>query len=320
MATLSKMYFNAVFGALGGLLGWMLNGVLGERNPSGDPILSILCISFSYIDLNILLGGAIIGGSIGYFVVSVEAIRDQSLVRFARLASYGVVLASVGGVIGMYVGDRIQQLLLWLVGNYLVTNMLARGFGWSLLGIAIGASEGIAARSLGKFSYGTLGGLLGGFVGGMLFELLYYFARVTETPAALWTAMGLMLTGACIGALSALVQTVFQPANVKVLRGWQEGREYPLDKASVLIGREEHADIALFRDMKVEKRHCIIKQVDGKYVLINTGAPPEQTLVNDVPVTHEIELHDGDRIQLGNIVLKFQARAAVNRPRRGVKG
>ncbi len=34
MALLSKIYFNAVFGALGGLLGWMLFGVLGERLPS----------------------------------------------------------------------------------------------------------------------------------------------------------------------------------------------------------------------------------------------------------------------------------------------
>ena len=35
MALLNRMYFNAVFGALGGLLGWMLFGVLGDPNP-GD--------------------------------------------------------------------------------------------------------------------------------------------------------------------------------------------------------------------------------------------------------------------------------------------
>jgi hypothetical protein len=322
MAILSKMYFNAVFGALGGLLGWMLNGILGERNPSGEAVVSLLCFSFSYIDVNLILGGAVIGGSIGYFVVSVEAIRDQSLVRFARLASYGVLLAMLGGMIGMYVGDRIQQLLVWLVGNYVVLTMFARGMGWSLLGIAIGASEGVASRSLGKFSYGTLGGLLGGFIGGALFDLLYYIARETGSSAAVWSALGLIITGACIGSLSALVQTVFQPANVKVMRGWQEGREYPLDKPAVLIGREEHADIALFRDMKVEKRHCTIRQVGANFVLVNNGAPPEQTLVNEVPVTHQVELQDGDRIQLGNIILKFQRRAAMNRsrPRRGGVG
>jgi predicted component of type VI protein secretion system len=119
-----------------------------------------------------------------------------------------------------------------------------------------------------------------------------------------------MILGACIGSLTALVQNVFLPANVKVLRGWQEGREYPLDKPAVLIGREEHADIALFRDMKIEKKHCHIKNVNGKYVLVNNGAPAEQTLVNETPIAGEIELKDGDRIQLGNVVLKFQLRAA----------
>lgn len=313
MAILSKMYFNAVFGALGGLLGWMLFGVLGERNPSGI-----------YIDLNLLLGGAIIGGAIGYFVVSVEAIRDQSLLRFARLASYGVIIAMVGGAFGMYAGDLINTGILKIFTAmditldtqgipYLFVGMIARGLGWSLLGIAIGASEGIAARSLGKFSYGTIGGLLGGFIGGVLFELFYFIARQTEATTYFWSAMGLVILGACIGSLSALVQTVFQPANVKVMRGWQEGREYPLDKPANLLGRDEHADIALFRDMKVEKKHCYIKQISGKYYLINNGAPAAQTLVNEVPVADQRELIDGDRIQLGNIILKFQLRAAIIR-------
>ncbi|HYV34331.1 MAG TPA: FHA domain-containing protein, partial [Gemmataceae bacterium] len=97
--------------------------------------------------------------------------------------------------------------------------------------------------------------------------------------------------------------------------GWQEGREYPLEKAASLLGRDEHADIALFRDMKVEKKHAFIKRTGPKYVLVNNGAPPQFTLVNETPVSHSRELNDGDRIQLGNVLLRFQARAAVNRPR-----
>src|SRR5687768_4749191 len=121
MAIVNKMYFNAVFGALGGLLGWMLFGVLGEKNPDDQKPVFLLLTS---LDWNLLLGGALIGGSIGYFVVSVEAIRDQSPVRFARLASYGVLIACVGGAIGMYVGDRINQIL--VVRNVLLLTMFAR--------------------------------------------------------------------------------------------------------------------------------------------------------------------------------------------------
>ena len=38
MSFLSRIYFNAVYGALGGLLGWLLFGVFGEKNPTRDPV------------------------------------------------------------------------------------------------------------------------------------------------------------------------------------------------------------------------------------------------------------------------------------------
>jgi predicted component of type VI protein secretion system len=131
-----------------------------------------------------------------------------------------------------------------------------------------------------------------------------------------WGSLGLVILGAAIGSLSALVQGVLQPASVKVMRGWQEGREYPLDKNQNLLGREEHADIALFRDMRVEKRHALIQRERQRYILKNNGAPAEFTLVNGDPVAGFHELKDGDRIQLGNVVLRFQARAAKNRRRK----
>jgi hypothetical protein len=308
MSLLVRVYYNAVYGGLGGLLGWLLYGVFGNKTPTeGERFFETV------------LSGAVIGGVIGYFVVSVEAIRDRSLVRFCRLASYGVLLGAAGGALGMLVGDWVNYLLIEVLGEGVLVDMLARGIGWLLLGMSIGMSEGIAARSLGKFSYGTIGGALGGFVGGCLFGLFYSLAIRNLGTTYLWSALGLVILGACIGSLSALVQAVFQPASVKVLRGWQEGREYPLDRPTSLLGRDEHADIALFRDMKVEKKHAFIEREDNRFVLVNNGAPPEQTLVNDTPVSRSRELQDGDRIQLGNILLRFQMRAAVNRGRRVVR-
>jgi hypothetical protein len=309
MALLVRIYFNAVFGALGGLLGWLLYGVFGDRNPDESRQL-----------VQMLLGGAIIGGLIGYFVVSVEAIRDFSPIRFCRLAAYGVVLGALGGAIGMLVGDWVNYALVPNPAQASATarllgSMLARGLGWIFLGLAIGMSEGIAARSLGKFSYGTIGGALGGLVGGCVFGLFYTLAIQSASTTYFWGAMGLVILGASIGSLSALVQGVFQPASVKVLRGWQEGREYPLDKLATLLGREEHADIALFRDMKVEKRHAFIKRQGERFFLVNNSAPAEFTRVNDQIVPQSRELRDGDRLQLGNVLLRFQTRAAVNRAR-----
>src|SRR5207237_532084 len=154
---------------------------------------------------------------------------------------------------------------------HLVGTMFARGLGWMFLGIAVGLSEGIAARSLGKLSYGTLGGAIGGFVGGCLFGLVYLKTMdkgiADRTTTSLWGALGLVILGACIGSLSALVQAMFQPASVRVVRGWQEGREYALLKPANLLGRDEHADIALFRDMTVEKNHAVIERNENRYVL-----------------------------------------------------
>jgi hypothetical protein len=312
MALWSRIYYNAVYGGLGGLLGWMLFGIFGDRAPSSDRAF----LFFSYENLNALLGGAILGVSIGYFVVGVEGIRDLSLARFARLASYGALLSWLPGALGGYIGDQVQYGITSLFGSDpLILTMFVRGLGWSLLGLAIGASEGIAARSLGKFSYGAVGGLMGGFVGGVLFDLFYAHARSAGSTSYFWSAVGQIILGACIGSLTALVQAVFQPASVKVLRGWQEGREYGLDKPATLVGRDEHADIALFRDMRVLKKHAFIKRIGERYMLVNNGAPPGDTLVNEVPVADSRELADGDRIQLGNVILRFQLRAAIHRPR-----
>ena len=86
----------------------------------------------------------------------------------------------------------------------------------------------------------------GGFIGGAFYGLSYLLTLNRGADAALSGAVGLVILGASIGSLSALVQGVLLPASVKVMRGWQEGREYPLDKPKNSLGRDEHVDIALF--------------------------------------------------------------------------
>jgi len=307
MGRLLHVYFNALFGGLGGLLGWMLFGEL--ISPTWDWWTQAL------------LGGVLIGALIGYFVVSVDAILDRSLVRFARYAAYGSVLGGAGGALGFWVGDWVNYLLVSTAGAEAtllvqITSVLARGFGWMLFGLAVGVSEGIASRSLGKMSYGAIGGSLGGFIGGAVFAWLMLVLDKEDSSYVWGQAIGLVVLGACIGALTALVEEVFKPAAIKVMRGWQEGREYPLVKTASVIGRDEGVDILLLRDMKVEKRHAVIQRHGQRFLLMNNNAPATSTLVNGEPVAQSAELHDGDRIQLGNVVLRFLLRAARERPRK----
>ncbi len=200
MALLNRVYFNAVFGAIGGLIGWMLFGVFGHK-----------VVAESFQDYQALLGGALIGGSIGYFVVSVEAIRDRSFLRFFRLATFGLVLGALGGAPGMWVGDLILRgVNAWVLSTGAgaggsmdrLASVLARGIGWMILGSAVGMSEGIASWSLGKFSYGTVGGALGGFFGGCLFGVAYaQVIAISDSgsggvAARFWGGLGLVILGA----------------------------------------------------------------------------------------------------------------------------
>ena len=59
----------------------------------------------------------------------------------------------------------------------------------------------------------------------------------------------------------------------------------------------------------------VIKRHGERYLLVNNGAPAADTLVNEVPVADSRDLQDGDRIQLGNILLRFHLRAAQSRGR-----
>src|SRR5439155_497232 len=141
-------------------------------------------------------------------------------------------------------------------------------------------------RSLAKLSYGTMGGTVGGFIGGILFGLIKVMDKNSPGMSHVWGgAVGLVILGACIGAFSALVQGVFQPACLKVLRGWQEGREYPLVKSDTVLGRDEGVDIPLFRDMRVEKRHALIQREGKRFVFQNRRSPPETTRINDQPIS-----------------------------------
>jgi MFS family permease len=300
MGRLLRIYFNAVLGGLGGLLGWMLAGeFFGSSFHEGQ-----------WNQEAALAAGAFIGAMIGYFVVSVDALMDRSLVRFCRYAAVGVVLGGLGGAAGYWVGDWVNYVLLKNVSG---VSYLARGMGWALFGLSVGISEGIAARSMGKFSYGAVGGTLGGFIGGVIYAWLMQDVHYKDPNYAWGQALGLIIVGACIGSLIALVEEVLKPASLKVMRGWQEGREYAVVKPNSTLGRDEGEDILLLRDRDIEKHHAVLQRRGNRFFLVKKDAAAEQLLVNGTPVFQSQEVKDGDRLQLGSTVLKFALRTAMGR-------
>jgi len=97
-------------------------------------------------------------------------------------------------------------------------------------------------------------------------------------------------------------------ASLIVLKGEEIGRDFRLRKNSMVIGRSAEADIRL-PDDGASREHARIdyrgtgEKQGAAFTLTDLGST-NHTLVNSKPV-ESIQLQDGDKIQIGDSVLKF---------------
>jgi hypothetical protein len=242
------------------------------------------------------LAGAAIGGTIGFFLNAAGPWRDGAWWKLARASTWGAVAGAAGGAAGLVAGEVV-------IGAFR-GGLIGRAASWAVLGLGIGLSQGLADRSWKRLGYGLMGGGLGGLVGGYLFEWL---RLELGNRYDLSQALGIGILGAGLGFFLALVEQVLRRAWVQVLRGRQEGRSYLLARRRSMLGLDERADIGLFGDLSVARRHAEIEQTAHGYVL-HDRAPPGRTRVNGAPAGASQTLRDGDRIELGQTLLIFRQR------------
>jgi hypothetical protein len=240
--------------------------------------------------------GLVIGGVLGFFLNAAGPLRDGAWRKLARMASWGAVSAAVGGAAGLLLGEVVIG---WFQGG-----LAGRAASWAVLGLGIGASQGVAHRSRQRLVYGLVGGGLGGLGGGWLFEALRQGMGQRYT---LSQGLGIAILGAGLGLGLALVEEVLKRAWVQVVRGRQEGRAYLLARQVCTVGLDERADVGLFGDPQVARRHAEIAAGRDGYVL-RSLAPAGRTRVNGADVAGERRLADGDRIELGQTLLVFRQR------------
>ncbi|MDX2037693.1 MAG: FHA domain-containing protein [Isosphaeraceae bacterium] len=245
------------------------------------------------------LAGAIIGGSIGLFVSAVGPLRDGARLALARAAVWGAITGAVGGAVGLLVGE-------WVLGTF-QGGIIGRSLGWTVLGLGIGSSQWAARRSTSRLVFGLIGGGLGGFLGGFLFESL---RQAMGNRLDLEQGLGILALGAGLGVCLALVEQVLRRAWVVVLSGRQEGRSYLLANTISRLGLDERAEVGIFGDAEVDRRHAEIVRTGGRYEL-RPLASGSRTRVNDVPVTVATPLADGDRIMLGGTRLLFRCKGGA---------
>lgn len=280
-ASLRQAYDSALAGALGGLFGLYLYVEL---------------VRAESVYTRDALAGALIGGSIGFFINAWGPLRDGSWRRLARATARGTPAAAIGGALGLVLGEVV-------IGVF-QGGLLGRAASWAVLGLGIGLGQGIADRSWQRLTFGLIGGGLGGFVGGLCFEAL----RVAlGNRYDLSQALGMVILGAGLGLFLALVEQALRRAWVQIASGRQEGRVYLLARQKCRLGLDERAEIGLFGDAAIERSHAEIERTSQGYVLRNLSKSGA-TKVNGAPCPSERALQDGDRVELGRTHLIFRRR------------
>jgi pSer/pThr/pTyr-binding forkhead associated (FHA) protein len=309
-----ELIFKALAGLAGGAVGW----IPVELASHGHTILesqSTWMLAAGFVSMSILAG--LIGGAIlaaeGKTLELSRAVKRRFLIGFAVCALLAIP--------ENYYSDLAFTAILsaggWGVGQpgsmlYLI---LGRLVGWTLMGLMLGVGVGLASLSPKNIVKGAAGGWVGGFVGGVSFDLV---GRLSNT-GLLSRLIGLSLIGLMIGLFIGLVQELTKSAWLVSEAGRIKGRQFRLEGATAMIGRAEENAVGLFGDPGVQPRHAVIERRTTGYALKNL-AVQEGTFVNGQRI-ETAELHDGDRIRIGNYELSFHqrqgaqgARLAAQRP------
>lgn len=94
-------------------------------------------------------------------------------------------------------------------------------------------------------------------------------------------------------------------ATLTCLTGLDVGRTHALAEARTRLGRGQEATLRL-RDRAVSRNHACVLHDEGGFTLEDLGSP-NGVFVNGERVTEPVPLADGDVLELGRTLLRFQA-------------
>lgn len=296
-----ELSFKSLAGLAGGALGWIpveaaSYGHTLTEVPTTASVLS------SFISM------AILSGLIGGLILASEEQSLELTPLAGRHFLRGFAVCFLLALPATYYSNLAFGYILgaggWGVNHpgSMVSLIVGRLIGWTLMGVMLGAGVGLAGFSLKNMVKGAAGGWIGGFIGGLAFDLLG-----ATVGGFLSRLFGLGAVGLLIGLFIGLVQELTKHAWLTVEAGRLRGRQYRLERAISGVGRGEENPVGLFGDPDVQIRHAVIEQRDSSYFLKNL-AVQQGSFVNGARV-ETVELHDGDRIRIGNYELGFHLRA-----------
>lgn len=271
-----RTYYYGVLGAIGGLLGWQISNLTG--------------LSFTAsVYLSEVFLGALIGLCVGLMIGIAEGLFT---LNFPRMLRSGLIAAGLGLAAGA-VGLPFAEALFQFVG----AGWFGRALGLGLFGLLIGLAEGITGGS--QMWKGALGGLTGGIVGGLLLEGV---RDILGSPVA-GKAIGLVLLGASVGALIALIVVLLSRAWLEVTSGKLRGSEFILDKfmkktgPSVILGSDALKADIVFPDPDIDPQHAMLTGTGSHFLIKDMSS--SGTFLNNRRV-EMTELMDRQQLRLGN--------------------
>ncbi len=92
---------------------------------------------------------------------------------------------------------------------------------------------------------------------------------------------------------------------MRVESGFYQGLEWSLDRPSTVIGRGRNADLIL-SEATISRAHAMIG-FKGDRLFVQDLDSTNGTLVNGAR-EHQTELHDGDEVRMGRLVLRIWSR------------
>jgi len=276
-----RTYFYAVLGAIGGLIGWQVSGLLG--------------LSFvTNLYISELVVGALVGMSIGLLIGITEGLMTRNSVQAGKAGLTGAVLGLVAGGIGL----PLSEILFQIVG----AGIFGRALGWGVFGLLLGLAQGIVGQT--QAWKGMLGGLIGGVFGGVLLETAQ---RSLQNPLA-GKAAGLVLLGASVGAFISLIVVLLSRAWLEVKSGKLKGTEFILDKfmakgfPSIAIGSSPLKSEIVLPDPDIAPQHAMLSG-DGMHFALKDMSMAGTYIENRK--VERVQLVNGQRIRMGNTELVY---------------
>jgi len=279
-----RIYYYAVLGAMGGLIGWQASNLVG--------------LSFwSNLYLSEVLVGGLIGLSIGALIGLSEGLSTRKPLQILKSGGISGLFGFVGGAIGLPIAEFLFQ--------FLGGDVISRAIGWGIFGLLIGAAFGITSGA--EAWKPALGGGIGGLLGGFALEgVRYQFANPLYGKA-----IGLSFLGALIGIFIALIVLLLSRAWLEVTSGKMKGSEFILDKfvkkngPSAFIGSSPLKSDIVLPDPDIAPQHALLKGEDSHFTLKDLSLTG--TFINDKKI-ELTQIKKNQTIKIGNTELVYHER------------